>query len=71
MEAQRLSWCGRAGSLQRLVWKLGLWKSGRGLREGCESLDLIHPVGNVGEDARVDGVLAAKPQLASPIRTQN
>lgn len=38
---------------------------------GCESLDLVDPVGDVGEDARVDGVSAVKPQLASPIRTQN
>ena len=61
------------GSPQRLVWKLGVWRSGRGLREwcksrrglrvGCESLDLFNPVGevgDVGEDAGVDGVSAVK-----------
>ena len=41
-------------------------KSRRGLREGCESLDLIHPVGNVGEDARVDGVSAVKAPAGQP-----
>ena len=35
-------------------------ESRRGLREGCESLDLVHPVGDVGEDARIDGVSAVK-----------
>ena len=64
---------GRASSPQRLVWNLGLCRSGRrlrgrckgrcGLRVGCESLDLIDPVskvGDVGEDAGVDGVSAVK-----------
>lgn len=35
---------------------------------GCESLDLFDPVGEVGdigEDAGVDGVWQSKPQLAS------
>ena len=61
------------------MWKLGLWRSGRGLRErcksrhglrvGCESLDLFDPVGEVGdigEDAGVDGVSAVKTPAGQP-----
>ena len=40
-------------------------ESRRGLREGCESLDL-DPVGDVGEDARVDGVSAVKAPAGQP-----
>ena len=35
-------------------------------REGYESLDLVYPVGDVGEDARVDGVLAVKAPAGQP-----
>ena len=35
-------------------------------REGCESLDLVYPVGDVGEDARVDGVSAVKAPAGQP-----
>ena len=42
-------------------------ESRRGLREGCESLDL-DPVGDVGEDARVDGVLAVKAPAGQPLQ---
>ena len=45
---------------------LSVEESRRGLREGCESLDLIHLVGNVGEDARVDGVSAVKAPAGQP-----
>ena len=64
---------------RRLSWKLGLWRSGRGLRErcksrrglrvGCESLDLFDPVGevgDVGEDAGVDGMSAVKTPAGQP-----
>ena len=60
------------GSSEEAVVETGSVEESRhGLSEGCEPLDLINPVGDVGEDARVDGVLAAKPQLASPFKTQN
>ena len=35
-------------------------------REGYESLDLVYPVGDIGEDARVDGVLAVKAPAGQP-----
>ena len=43
-------------------------ESRHGLREGCESLDLIDPVGDTGEDARVDGVLAVKAPAGQPLQ---
>lgn len=83
VEAQRLCPArDEGGSLQRLVWKLGLWrwtwaqggrcKSRHGLRVGCESLDLFDPVGEVGdigEDAGVDGCRSQNPSWPA-IRTQ-
>ena len=43
-------------------------ESRHGLREGCESLDLTDPVGDTGEDARVDGVLAVKAPAGQPLQ---
>ena len=59
-------WRGEGSSEEAVVETGSVEKSRRGLREGCESLDLIHPVGNVGEDARVDGVSAVKAPAGQP-----
>lgn len=59
---------GRASSLPRLIWKLGL-RSRRGIRGRREPLDLVDPVGEVvdpGEDAGVDRVLAVQAPAGQP-----
>ena len=55
------------GSSEEAVVETGSVEESRcGLREGCESLDLVYPVGDIGEDARVDGVLAVKAPAGQP-----
>lgn len=58
--------------LARAVVETGsVEESRRGLREGCESLDLIDPVGDTGEDARVDGGVGSQSSVASLFKIRN